>query len=156
MASVVTEHVILMMPVFIVMMVFALVANSVVSNYSSQQKALIIDGAQNQLGTTISQLYFTLSQSEISDCVVTKTVPLPEMIDGQNYKVNGTLTGNLLTLTFSFPGILLSDNTVVNLGPNAQWVSSSVFSSTNTNSVIRIEKYYNSTVGKDLIKFSFG
>jgi hypothetical protein len=156
MASVVTEHVILLIPVFVVMMVFALVANSVVANYTTQQKVIVVDSAQNQLATTISQLYFIISQSDITNCVVTKSVPLPEMIEGQQYTVNGTLTGNLLTLTFSFPGIPLKDNVVVNLGPKAQWVSSSVFSSINTNSVIRVEKYYNSTVGDVLVKFNFG
>jgi hypothetical protein len=156
MASVVTEHVILLIPVFVVMMVFALVANSVVSNYAMQQKALVIESAENQFITTISQLYFTLSQSDIPNCIVTKTVPLPEMIENQQYTVNGTLKGNLLTLTFSFPGIPSIYNAVVNLGPKAQWVSSSVFSSTKPNSVIRVEKYYNATVASTLVKFSFG
>ena len=156
MANVVTEHIILLVPVFFVMMIFALIANSVVANYAVQQKAIIVDGAENQLTTTISQLYFTLNQQEIPNCIVTKTMPLPELIEGQNYLVNGTMTGNVLKLTFKFPGIPLSDNAEVTLGPDAQWVSSSVHSSTNMNSVLRVEKYYNSTVGRILVKFSFG
>jgi hypothetical protein len=156
MASVVTEHVILLIPVFFVMMIFALVANAVVANYATQQRAIIIEGAENQLTTTISQLYYTMSQSDIQNTVVTKTVPLPENIDGQDYTVNGTLVGSVLTLTFSFPGISLSDNTVVNLGPRVEWVSSSFFLSTNEKSVIKVEKYYNPAVGDVMVKLGFG
>jgi hypothetical protein len=156
MANIVTEHIILLVPVFFVMMIFALIANNVVAGYAVQQKAIIVDGAENQLTTTISQLYFTLNQQEIPYCVVTKTMPLPELIEGQNYLINGTMTGNVLKLTFKFPGIPLTDNAEVTLGPDAQWVSSSVYSSINKNSVLKAEKYYNATVGRVLVKFSFG
>lgn len=155
MANIVVEHVILLIPVFFVMMIFALVANAVVSNYATQQRAIVLESAQNQLTTTISQLYYTISQTEIQGCVVTKTTPLPELIDGQNYYVNGTLSGNVLTLTFNFPGIPLKDNAIVNLGPGAQWVASSVLSSTNTHAVIMVEKYYDSAIGDWRIKLSF-
>jgi hypothetical protein len=155
MASVVTEHVILLIPGFFAMMIFALVANAVVINYSAQQRAIVIDGAENQLSTTISQLFSTMSQTEIQACNITKSTPLPELIDGQNYSVNGTLNGNILTLTFNFPGIPLKDNTMVNLGPKAQWETSSILTSTNRNAVIRMEKYYNTTVGDVRIKIGF-
>jgi hypothetical protein len=97
-----------------------------------------------------------MSQSDIQNTVVTKTVPLPENIDGQDYTVNGTLAGSVLTLTFSFPGIPLSDNAVVNLGPRVEWVSSSFFLSTNEKSVIKVEKYYNPAVGDVMVKLGFG
>lgn len=155
MANVVIEHVILLVPAFFAMMIFALVANAVVSNYSTQQRAIIIEGAKNQLSTTISQLFNTVSQPDIQECSITKSSPLPELIDGQDYSVNGTLNGNVLTLTFTFPGIPLRDNAVVNLGPGAQWVSSSVLSSTNTQGVIKVEKYYNATIGDTRVKLSF-
>ncbi len=155
MASVVTEHVLLLVPAFFAMMIFALVANAVVTNYSSQQQAIVIEGAKNQLSTTISQLFYTISQTDVQDCVITKDSPLPDKIDGQNYFINGTLKGNILILTFNFPGIPLKDNAMVNLGPSAQWVTSSVLTSTNTHPVIRVEKYYNTTVRDERIKLSF-
>ena len=155
MANVVTEHIILLVPVFFVMMIFALVANNVVAGYAVQQKAIIIDGAQNQLTTTISQLYFSVNKQDVPYCVVTKSMPIPEMIEGQNYLINGTMTGNVLKLTFTFPGTSLRDNAEVTLGPDAQWVSS-IYSSNQKNGVLRMEKYFNATVGKPLVKFSFG
>jgi hypothetical protein len=147
MASVVTEHILLLIPAFFAMMIFALVANAVVSNYSSQQQAIVIEGAKNQLSTTISQLFYTISQNDIQACVITKDSPLPEQIDGQNYFVTGTLKGSILVLTFDFPGIPLKDNATVNLGPSAQIdMHSRVLSSTSTHPMIRLEKYGNSTV----------
>ncbi|MGD0804315.1 MAG: hypothetical protein ABSA11_09610 [Candidatus Bathyarchaeia archaeon] len=140
MASVVTENIIIMIPVFIAMMIFALVANAVASNYSMQQRTLIINSAENQLATTISQLYYTISQQDMLPCNITKSTPLPDQIDGQNYSVNGTLNGNVLALTFNFPGLTVSDTTHVNLGPGVHWDSSSVFVSTNRQSVIAIQK----------------
>jgi hypothetical protein len=154
-ANVVTEHIILLVPVFFVMMIFALVANNVVAGYAVQQKAIIIDGAENQLTTTISQLYFSVNNQDVPYCVVTKTMPLPEMIEGQNYLINGTMMGNVLKLTFTFPGIPLRDDAEVTLGPDAQWVST-VYSSNQKNGVLRMEKYFNATVGRVLVKFSFG
>ena len=129
-----------MIPVFVAMMIFALVANAVASNYTMQQRALIINSAENQLGTTISQLYYTLSQTDMLPSNVTKTVPLPEQIDGQNYLVNGTLTGNVLALTFNFPGIPLHDTTHINLGPSVHWDASKKFDSTNSQAVIVFQK----------------
>lgn len=140
MASVVTEHVIILIPVFFAMMIFALVANAVVSNYSIQQRNIVLESAENQLTTTISQLYYTISQTDMLPSNVTKTTPLPEQIDGQNYSVNGTLNGNVLALTFNFPGLPLSDTTHVNLGPGAHWDTSSTLVSTNRQAVIKIEK----------------
>lgn len=155
MASVVTENIILLIPTLFAMMIFALVANAVVANYATQQQTIVIESAQNTLTTTISQLYFSVNQPEIPSCVVTKTMPIPELIDGQNYIVNGNFDDNRLTLTFNFPGIPRTDNVVVNLGPEVQWDQSSVFSSTNTNSVIIIEKYFNATIGDFRIKLGF-
>jgi hypothetical protein len=140
MASVVTEHIIILIPVFFTMMIFALVANAVVSNYSIQQRNIVLESAENQLTTTISQLYYTISQTDMLPSNVTKTTPLPEQIDGQNYSVNGTLNGNVLALTFNFPGLPLSDTTHVNLGPGAHWDASSSLVSTNRQAVIKIEK----------------
>ena len=155
MASVVTEHVILLIPTFFAMMVFALVANAVVANYATQQQSIIITGAQNQLVTTISQLYFSITQSDIQGCTVTSTMPLPQQIDGQDYVVTGSLDGTLLTLNFYFPGKNLRDDAVVHLGPEVEWDPTSQISSTNTNSVIVFEKYYNAIVGDYRVKISF-
>ena len=129
-----------MIPVFVAMMIFALVANAVASNYSIQQRAIVLNSAENQLTTTISQLYYTLSQTDILPSNVTKIVPLPEQIDGQNYSVNGTLRGHVLALTFNFPGLPLHETTHVNLGPSVHWDASQTFDSTNRETVILFQK----------------
>jgi len=122
------------------MMIFALVGNAVASNYMTQQRKIVLNGAENQLASTISQLYYTVSQTDMLPCNVTKTNPLPEQIDGQDYSVNGTLNGNILALTFNFPGLPLSDTTHVSLGPGVHWDSSLILVSTNRQAVIKIQK----------------
>ena len=140
MANVVIEHISLLVPVFFTMMVFTLIATAIVTNYSSQQRAIVVESAKNQLTTTISQLYYTVSLAEIPPCTVTKTFPLPGQIDGQNYMVNGALHGNVLALTFTFSGISVRDTAYVNLGPGVHWDASSVLDSNNVHSVIMVKK----------------
>jgi hypothetical protein len=149
MSNVVTENVLLLVPVFFSLMIFTIVVNNIVSNYDMQQKLIIVEGSMDRMTSTIQQLYYTLSIEEVQPCSVTKSNPLPQMIDNQPYRVSGTFKDNVLTLTFNFPGINLTQNATVTLGPLMSWGGGTLIS-TNPNASIIIEKD-----GSGKMNFSF-
>jgi hypothetical protein len=105
MANVVTEHVLLLVPMMMVLVLFPMVTNLVVGNYMDEQRLLVVEGAGNRLASTIQQLYLTMSLSEVQPCTVTVSNPLPTTIDDQNYIVTADLVGDTLTLHISLPGV---------------------------------------------------
>ena len=117
MAEVVTEKMLLLIPTFIALMIFVLVANRITSVYGEQQRLITIKGAENQFISTVQQLYQILVLEEIQPCTVTKTNPLPSTINSEPYLVTGYITEDTLTLTFTFPGIDLHHDVFFMLGP---------------------------------------
>lgn len=141
----------LLLPVFVTLMVFTLVASTIMRNYNEQHQLVIIQGAESQLTSTIQQLYQMVSLDEIQPCTITKTNPLPSTIDSEPYTVTGSITGGTLTLTFYFPGTNVRHDVTVTLGPNASWVGGEL-NSLSTNPVIEVTKsLYPST-----LVFKFG
>ena len=138
-AEVITEKMLLLLPVFVTLMVFTLVATTIMRNYNEQHQLVIIQGAESQLTSTIQQLYQMVSLDEIQPCTITKTNPLPSTIDSEPYTVTGSMTGNTLTLTFYFPGTNVRHDVTVTLGPNASWVGGEL-DSLSTNPVIEVTK----------------
>lgn len=141
----------LLLPVFVTLMVFTLVATTIMRNYNEQHQLVIIQGAESQLTSTIQQLYQMVSLDEIQPCTITKTNPLPSTIDSEPYTVTGSITGGTLTLTFYFPGTNVRHDVTVTLGPNASWVGGEL-NSLSTNPVIEVTK---SPIDNTLV-FKFG
>jgi len=135
---------------FVTLMVFVLVANAVSLNYNKQQQLIISQGAENQLTSTIQQLYQMAALDETQPCTIKKTNPLPSTIDSEPYTVTGSIAGDALTLTFYFPGIAIRNNVTVTLGPNATWVGGEL-NSLSTNPVIEVTKVPDNT-----LEFRFG
>jgi hypothetical protein len=130
----------LLLPVFVTLMVFTLVASTIMRNYNEQHQLIIIQGAENQLTSTIQQLYQMVSLDEIQPCTITKTNPLPSTIDSEPYTVTGSITDGALTLTFYFPGTNVRHDVTVTLGPRARaWVGGEL-NSLSTNPVIEVTK----------------
>jgi hypothetical protein len=135
----------LLLPVFVTLMVFILVANSVMMNYNEQHQLIIIQGAENQLTGTIQQLYQMATLDEIQNCTIKKTNPLPSTIDSEPYTVTGSMSGDALTLTFYFPGTAIRHDVTVTLGPNASWVPGEL-NSLSKNPVIEVTKLPDNTL----------
>jgi len=149
MSNVVTENILLIIPVFFTLMIFTLVANNIAINYDNQERLIVIHGEESQLASTIQQLYYTLSNQSIQPSIVTEANPLPSSIDGQPYSVTGNLKGGILTLSFYLNGLSQYDNATFTLGSMAAW-DGGVLSSINTNAQIVINKQ-----SSGLLRFSF-
>jgi hypothetical protein len=130
-------------------MVFTITTNAIVSNYSLQQRMIVINSAEGLMTSALQQLYYTVTLDEIEPGNITLSNPIPKFIDNQPYIVEGYLGDNLLTLTFYYPDINLRHNSTVTLGPNAVW-DGGVLNSLNDKSVISVLKVDSST-----LRFSF-
>jgi len=140
-AEVITEKMLLLLPVFVTLMVFTLVASTIMRNYNEQHQLVIIQGAGSQLTSTIQQLYQMVALDEIQPCTITKTNPLPSTIDSEPYTVTGNITDGALTLTFYFPGTNVRYDATITLGPNASWdLGGKKLDSLSTNPVIQVTK----------------
>ena len=149
MAEVITEKMLLLLPVFVTLMVFTLVASTIMRNYNEQHQLVIIQGAGSQLTSTIQQLYQMVALDEIQPCTITKTNPLPSTINSEPYTVTGNITDGALTLTFYFPGTNVRYDATITLGPNAKWskvLEDEKLDSLSTNPVIKVTKLLNSTL----------
>ena len=121
MASVVTEHMLLLVPMMMVVMIFPMVAGFVVNNYNNEQRLLAVEQASAKLGSAIQQVYLVTSNDNVKDSVVTLTNPLPQSLETQQYIVTGTQEGESLTLHIGLPGINLWYDHKITLGQNAVW-----------------------------------
>ena len=121
MANVVTEHMLLLVPMMVVIMLFPMVATFVVNNYNNEQRLIVVEEAGNQIGSTIQQVYLLMSLREIQPCTLTIPNPLPSAIENQQYLITGEQVGFILVLHFNFPGIPLWYDHIVTLGANAYW-----------------------------------
>lgn len=154
MASVITEKMLLLIPVFVTLMVFTLVATTIMRNYNEQHQLIIIQGAESQFTSTVQQLYQMVALEQIQPCTITKTNPLSSTIDSEPYTVTGRVTGDTLTLTFYFPGTNVHHDVTVTLGPKVKQGDCGKLDSISTNPVIKVTK---EQFGNDyLLSFSFG
>ena len=150
MASVVTEHMLLMVPMMIVVMIFPMVAGYVVNNYNNEQRLLAIEQASTKIGSAIQQVYLLTSAENVENCNVTVTNPIPANLEGQQYVITGTQEGGSLTLHMGLPGINLWYDHKITLGDNAVWDPTTVLDSNSPKAGILAQKLY----GK--IYLSFG
>ena len=123
MANVVTEHILLMVPVFFAIMIFGSLATNLTVSFSDQQRQIIVESYEGKLTSTIQQLYYIMKEEKIQPCNVTLKSPLPSLIDGQNYEVTASVSSGGLNLVFHFPGLNVDYSTTVPLGPDVIWSS---------------------------------
>jgi hypothetical protein len=132
-----------MIPVFVALMVFILVANQITINYDTQHRLIIVQSYENQLSSTLQQLYQFMSLDEIQTCTITKTNPLPQYIDGEPYTVTGTLNGEKLTLTVKLPGPGISHDVTVVLGSGVTWNGGTLSSMSADPKIVIIKTWVN-------------
>jgi hypothetical protein len=140
MASVVTEHMLLLVPMMIVVMIFPMVAGFVVNNYNNEQRTLAIEQASAKVGSAIQQIYLVASVDTVQNCNITVANPIPTNLEGQQYLMTGTLEGEYLTLHVGYPGINVWYDHKVTLGENAEWDSTSMLDSNSPTAAILARK----------------
>ena len=156
MPSVTIEYVILIPLLFTQIIVFPFVASTITSNWQDSQRDIMLQDTANHLASTIQQLYLTLNRDEILECTVTQDSPVPVTVGPYPYTVTGSLTSlsenstRFLSVTLTLDEVGNTATAAAVLGPNANWIESSLRSTSN-DAYIQVQKFSNGT-----IVFSFG
>lgn len=146
MSHVVVEHIILIPLMIVLVVIFPVSANYVAVSYANQQREVMADGAMNQVTSTLQQLSYSLSQTEIQPCNITMTEPLPRMIDSYTYNLSASMSlPQQVTLQLTLPGLNFQTNKTMTLTSNIQWLNSE-YCSRLPDARLLIEKLSNGTI----------
>ena len=150
------EYTILIPVLFIQIIVFPFVANTMAMTWADSHREVELQDAASRLASTIQQLYLCINREEISAGNITQASTLPSTIQSYSYKATGSLrtanSSKVLTLLLELQGTTTTTATATAvLGSNALWVEESVFQSNSLNASIKVQKFDDGT-----LLFSFG
>jgi hypothetical protein len=137
---------------------FPLTAAWLMNIWVDSRRTLALQDAASHLGSTIQQLYFSLNHETISTGTATCSPELPPFIENYNYVGNATLrrvsgssnSSKVLKITLTLMKTAIAVTTLVILGANTQW-QSSTFVSNATNALVSAQK-----LGDGTIRLYFG
>lgn len=143
MANVVLEHVVLLPLLVLQIFLFPFATTLITSAWEGARQEVALEEAANHLGSTIQQLYFSLSEETVCTGNVTQASNLPTTIEGHAYNATGQpMNGSgVLTLSLVLEGTHESASVKVTLGPNAQW-GGGIFRSNSPDACIKVWKYH--------------
>ncbi|MEA2090061.1 MAG: hypothetical protein U9O89_04810 [Thermoproteota archaeon] len=144
MANVVLEHVILLPLLVLQILFFPFATTLITSSWEGARRQVALEEAASHLGSTIQQLYFSLSEEKICTGNITQASKLPPTIEGHAYNATGSpmIPSNgskILTLSLVLEGTHETASVKVTLGPNAQW-GGGTFRSNSPNACIKVQK----------------
>lgn len=158
------EYMILIPMLILQIFIFPLVATTLMSNWTDSRRTIAIQEVASHLASSMQQLYSSLNHEEtIPDNVnVTYKLDFPQFIEDYSYtgtaklqNVSDSSGSKVLQLTLSYVGVSISTTTVATFGNNTEWKPSTFVSNATSPSIVA-EKYWNQTIGTDMIRMSFG
>ena len=157
MPHVTIEYVILIPLLFTQVIVFPFVASTMTSNWQDSQRNVELQDAADHLASTIQQLYLTINNDDVLAGTVTQASTLPVTVGSYPYNATGSLSNpsdpnstKILTVTLTLDEVHNTVTAAAVLGPNVQWIDSTL-RSTSANASIDVQKFSNS-----VLVFSFG
>jgi hypothetical protein len=145
----------IMIPLLILqILLFPLTAGWMMNMWVDSRRTLALQESASYMGSSIRQLYSSVSHVTIAPGTVKNTLGLPQFIEGYAYRANGSLrttpdpalsSSKILDLTLNFMGTSIETTTTVTLGQNVLW-SDSIFVSNSTGASIAAEKMSNGTI----------
>jgi len=155
--SVSIEYVILIPLLFTQVIIFPLVASMMASNWQDSQTNIELQDVSNHLASTIQQLYLTINNDDILAGTVIQASTLPVTVGSYTYTATGLLSSpsdpdstRILTVTLTLQEVGNTVTAAAVLGPNVQWINSTLRSNSGDAS-IDVQKLSNNT-----LVFSFG
>jgi hypothetical protein len=140
MPEIAVEYVILIPLVIMQIFLFPYAVSLMMNSWVDSSRTQALQNAATQVGASIQQLYVSMNHVTITSGLVTTKLGVVPSINGYSYTGSATIASSsgsskVLNLTLSFVGIRYSVSTVVTLGPNAQWQSTSFMSNSTTASI---------------------
>jgi len=144
----------IMVPILLMQVILIPVATSwMLDVWVVRRRETALQDIASHMGTTIQQLYFSLSREEIAAGTTSQAANVPPFIESIPYVVTASdkkvEDSTIIDLYLALIGTGTAITTRVNLGPNVLW-KQSTFVSNSTGAGVRIEKFPNGT-----LSFSF-
>lgn len=150
---------VIMAPLLVAQIIlFPLIASTMTSYWANASRQIELQEVASQMGSTIQQLYLSLTRIEVSAGVITQVSTFPTEIASYPYRATGSLRTSLelnsskillLKLTLQDVGNTVTAQTP--MGHNVLWNEESLFYSSSSNASIKVQKFANGT-----LLFSFG
>jgi len=151
----ITIEYMIMVPVLI-MLIFLLpfTTSLIMDGWADSRRTLALREMAGHLGSSIQQLYSSLSHESVTAGSVTYKLEISPFIEGYAYVGNATLrsildpsfnSSKILDTTLSLMGANGEATVSITLGQNVEWIQSSTFMSNSTDASINAEKYWAGT-----------
>ncbi len=145
----------IMVPILLVQVILIpLAASWMMDVWVARRREIALRDVASHVGTTIQQLYFSLSQEEIVHGTTHQDPNVPPFIESTPYVITASdrkfENSTLIDMYLAMVGTDIHATTRVTLGPNVLW-QRSTFVSNSTNACITVEKFPNNT-----LSFGFG
>lgn len=145
-----------MIPVLILQIfLFPLITSWLMNTWVNQRRTLALQDAASNIGSTVQQVYFSLSHATIPPGTKTSnSFRLPQFIDGYCYVGNAVLlstspaqgSAQTLEITLRLVGTNFVAAASVTLGSNAHWDQTANFTSTSPSVCVQAQKVLNGTI----------
>ena len=160
MAHITIEYMIMIPLLILQIFIFPIVAVTVMNVWSNSRMTVELQEVSGHLASSVQQLYFSINHASIASGSLTAKLSVPIVIqdgyNGYNYMItlsDATNQGSaikVMNLTLSLIGTRGSASTLITLGQNANWTSSS-FDSNNISQINATK-----TSGNILLSFQGG
>jgi len=155
----ITIEYIIMIPLLVSQIfLFQMAAIWIMNTWVDSRRELALKTVASRLASSIQQLYFSLNHKSVLAGTTIYDPGVPKFIDGYYYTARGQLaslgegeSNQRLNITLTLVGLNIEVETHVVVGPNVDWVESSVFISNSTDACISVTKIANGS-----FLFSFG
>jgi len=151
----VTIEYMIMIPMLILQIfLFPLTAAWIMNTWTTSRQTLALQDAASLIGSSVQQIYFSLDHETIAEGTLVSQLSAPKFIEDKPYTGNATIravtdsysnASKALQITLKLTGSEITATTMVTLGQNAEW-RSSTFMSNATNTCIKAQKLANGTI----------
>jgi len=146
----ITIEYMIMIPVLILQIfLFPLTATIIIDNWADSRQTLQLEQVAGHLGSTIQQLYYTVSHASMVNGSMWVKLDVPETIEQHAYSVTlGNVTHQdgsyrIMNITLRSLSRDISCSTLVTLGDNVNWQNNVSFNSTARNLSLTATKTQN-------------
>lgn len=152
-------EVVIMAPLLLAQIfLFPLVTTTMTSYWANASREVTLQEVASQMGSTIQQLYLSLSRTEVAPGTTTYASTFPTQVASYPYVATGSLETSLelestkiLFLNVTLLNVGTEVTAQTSLGPNVLWREDSLFNSLSSTASIVVQKFANGT-----LLFSFG
>ena len=140
----------IMVPILLMQVILIpLAAGWMMDVWVDKRRETALQDIASHMGTTIQQLYFSLTREEVEAGITTQSANVPNFIESIPYAITASdkkvENSTLVDLHLALMGVGIAVNTRVTLGPNVLW-KQSTFLSNSTSAGLQVLKYANGTL----------